>query len=61
MKALVLAAGYATRLYPLTESIAKPLLTIGGRPMVDHILDRIREADPVEVHVVTNRKFDGAF
>jgi glucose-1-phosphate thymidylyltransferase len=61
VKALVLAAGYATRLYPLTESIAKPLLTIGGRPMVDHILDRIREADPVEVHVVTNSKFAGAF
>jgi len=61
VKALILAAGYATRLYPLTESIAKPLLTIGGRPMVDHILDRIREADPVEVYVVTNSKFAGAF
>lgn len=61
MKALILAAGYATRLYPLTETIAKPLLTIGGRPMVDHILERIREADPLEVHVVTNSKFAGAF
>jgi glucose-1-phosphate thymidylyltransferase len=61
MKALVLAAGYATRLYPLTESIAKPLLTIGERPMVDHILERIREADPLEIHVVTNSKFAGAF
>jgi glucose-1-phosphate thymidylyltransferase len=61
MKALILAAGYATRLYPLTQSIAKPLLTIGGRPMVDHILERIREADPLEVHVVTNSKFADAF
>jgi len=61
MKALILAAGYATRLRPLTDEIAKPLLTIGGRPMVDHILDRIREADPIEVHVVTNSKFAGAF
>lgn len=61
MKALVLAAGYATRLYPLTQSVAKPLLTIGGRPMVDLILERIREADPLEVHVVTNSKFAGAF
>ncbi len=61
MKALILAAGYATRLYPLTESVAKPLLTIGGRPMVDHILDPIREADPVELHVVTNSKFASAF
>ena len=61
MKALILAAGYATRLYPLTETVAKPLLTIGGRAMVDHILDRLREAEPVEVHVVTNSKFAGAF
>jgi len=61
MKALILAAGYATRLRPLTDEIAKPLLTIGGRRMVDHILDRIREADPIEVHVVTNSKFAGAF
>jgi len=61
MKALILAAGYATRLRPLTDEIAKPLLTIGGRRMVDHILDRVREADPIEVHVVTNSKFAGAF
>ena len=44
MKALILAAGYATRLYPLTETIAKPLLPVGGRPMLDYLLDRIREA-----------------
>ena len=61
MKALVLAAGYATRLYPLTQSVAKPLLPLAGRPMIDYILDRIREADPVEVHVVTNSKFAPAF
>ena len=40
VKALLLAAGYATRLRPLTEKIAKPLLPVGGRPMVDWILDR---------------------
>ena len=62
MKAIVLAAGYATRLYPLTLTVAKPLLTVGGRPMVDHILDRIREVDEIDaVHVVTNRKFADAF
>lgn len=61
MKALILAAGYATRLRPLTDEIAKPLLTIGGRPMVDHILERIREAGPLEIHVVTNSKFAGPF
>ena len=62
MKAIVLAAGYATRLYPLTLTVAKPLLTVGGRPMVDHILDRIREVDEIDaVHVVTNRKFAESF
>ena len=45
LKAIVLAAGYATRLGPLTETIAKPLLPLGGRPMIDHICDKIREVD----------------
>jgi glucose-1-phosphate thymidylyltransferase len=62
VKALVLAAGYATRLYPLTETVAKPLLPVGGRPMIDHLLDRIREVDDVDaVHVVTNHKFADSF
>ena len=62
MKTIVLAAGYATRLYPLTLTIAKPLLPVGGRPMIDHLLDRIRELDePGEVHVVTNHKFAASF
>ena len=43
MRAVILAAGYATRLYPLTQTIAKPLLPVGGRPMLDHVLDRIAE------------------
>src|SRR6185437_13692400 len=49
MHAIVLAAGYATRLYPLTENVAKPLLPVGGRPMLDHLIDAI--------HLVSNRKF----
>ena len=58
MKAIVLAAGYATRLRPLTDSVAKPLLPVGGRPMLDWILDRIAGVPDVDaVHVVTNRKF----
>jgi glucose-1-phosphate thymidylyltransferase len=62
MKAIILAAGYATRLYPLTETVAKPLLPVAGRPMLDYILDRIREADEVDaVHVVTNHKFAASF
>ena len=62
MKVLVLAAGYATRLYPLTETVAKPLLPLAGRPMLDYLLDRIRQVDDVdEVHVVTNHKFAESF
>ena len=62
MRALILAAGYATRLYPLTKDRPKPLLELGGRPMVDWILDRINEVDEVdEVHLVTNAKFAPAF
>ena len=62
MKALLLAAGYATRLRPLTDEIAKPLLPVGGRPMIDWILDRVRESGEVdEVHVVTNAVYAAAF
>jgi glucose-1-phosphate thymidylyltransferase len=62
VKAIILAAGYATRLYPLTKTFAKPLLPLAGRPMLDYLLDRIREADAIdEIHVVTNHKFADAF
>jgi glucose-1-phosphate thymidylyltransferase len=57
MKALILAAGYATRLRPLTETMPKQLLPVGGRPMVDWILDRIKETSADEVHLVTNARF----
>jgi glucose-1-phosphate thymidylyltransferase len=57
MKALILAAGYATRLRPLTDTTAKPLLPVGGRPMVDWILDRIAGTSADEIHLVTNARF----
>ena len=61
MKALILAAGYATRLRPLTDTIPKQLLPVGGRPMVDWILDRIAETSADEVHLVTNARFAADF
>jgi glucose-1-phosphate thymidylyltransferase len=62
MKALLLAAGYATRLRPLTDEVAKPLLPVAERPMVDWIADRIDECDEIEgVHVVTNSVYAPAF
>jgi glucose-1-phosphate thymidylyltransferase len=58
MHAVVLAAGYATRLRPLTNRVAKPLLPLADRPMVDYLADKIDEVGEVEaVHVVTNSRF----
>lgn len=58
IKAIVLAAGYATRLYPLTKDKPKPLLEVGGRPIIEHIIKKIEEIDEVdEVFIVTNDKF----
>ena len=58
MKALILAAGYATRLSPLTDSFPKMLLPLAERPMLDYLLDRIREVDEIdEIHLVTNSRF----
>jgi glucose-1-phosphate thymidylyltransferase len=62
MKAIILAAGYATRLRPLTEKLAKPLLPIAGRPMIERIYEKIAEASEIDaVHVVTNHKFAEGF
>ncbi len=62
VKALLLAAGYATRLYPLTRDRAKPLLEIGGRPILSHILDRVVELPGLtEVLVVSNARFAESF
>jgi glucose-1-phosphate thymidylyltransferase len=60
MNAIILAAGYATRLRPLTDTRAKELLPVGGRPIIDRIVDSIAAVGEIEaVHVVTNsRKAD---
>lgn len=62
MKALILAAGYATRLYPLTLTQPKPLLPVAGRPMVEYVLDNLSPVGGIDrVYVVTNAKFAGHF
>lgn len=62
MKAIILAAGYATRLRPLTENFPKPLLPVGGRPMLDWIVERIEEVDEIDgIHLVTNARYAADF
>ena len=61
MKLVVLAAGYATRLYPLTLDRPKPLLDVGGRPILDRVLDALAPAGVDGVYVVTNAKFADRF
>jgi glucose-1-phosphate thymidylyltransferase len=61
MDALILAAGYATRLRPLTDDFPKHLLPVGGRPMLDWVLDKLREAEADDVHLVTNARFASRF
>ena len=61
MKALVLAAGYATRLYPLTLDRPKALLEVGGKPMLDRVLERLQAMRVEETIVVTNAKFTPHF
>ena len=62
MKCLILAAGYATRLYPLTENYPKPLLEVAGKPILDWLIDDLeRDGRIEEYYVVTNHKFAGIF
>ena len=58
MKCLILAAGYATRLYPLTENFPKPLLKVGEKTILDWLVDDIHTAGVVdEFVVISNHKF----
>lgn len=54
--AVILAAGFGTRLAPLTDTTPKPLLDIGGRPVVSHLLDRLRDLEVGRVVVVVNAR-----
>lgn len=58
MKALILAAGYATRLYPLTKKYPKPLLKVKGKPIINYITEKLAAIDALdEIIVITNSKF----
>lgn len=62
MKLIILAAGYATRLYPLTMNQPKPLLPVAGKPMLEHVLDNISTIQAIDhAYIVTNAKFADHF
>ena len=62
MQVLILAAGYATRLYPLTLNQPKPLLPVAGKPMLEHIIDHLATVKDIgEMFIVTNQKFVSHF
>ena len=62
MDAIILAAGYAVRLYPLTENTPKPLLKVAGKPIVEHIINKLGELNIInKIYIVTNDKFEQNF
>jgi glucose-1-phosphate thymidylyltransferase len=62
VKLIILGAGYATRLYPLTLDRPKPLLEVAGKPMIEQVLDNLKPITEIDhVYVVTNDKFAGHF
>ena len=62
MKAIILCAGYATRLYPLTENFPKPLLTIARKEIMTHLIEKIERVRVIDkAYIVTNNKFFSLF
>ncbi len=62
MKGLILAAGYATRLWPLTKNKPKPLLDVKGKTMLEHIIKHFTEINGITaVYIITNEKFHHDF
>ncbi len=58
MRAMILAAGYAKRLWPLTKNKPKPLLEVKGRPIIEHIIKHFGEISEItEIIIVTNSRF----
>lgn len=58
MKCLILAAGYAKRLYPLTKNFPKPLLKVKNKTIIDWLLDDLENSDKIDEYIiVTNHKF----
>lgn len=54
LKAVVMAGGFGTRLRPLTESVPKPMLPVGDRPLLERIIDQLKEADIKHINITTH-------
>ena len=61
MTCIILAAGYATRMYPLTLNFPKPLLEVGGKKIIDWLIEDLEEAGVERTVVVSNHKFISHF
>ena len=62
MKAIILAAGYATRLYPLTKNFPKQLIEVGGQTILDHLIDQLKTISEIDhAYLVTNSRFKDHF
>ncbi len=62
MKAIVLAGGYAKRLWPLTHEQAKPLVDINGRPIISYLMDKLENSGHIDgIIISTNEKFQDDF
>lgn len=62
MKCLILAAGYATRMYPLTKEFPKPLLAIKGKPLLEYLLEDLELIGEIQEYlIVTNHRFINIF
>ena len=62
MDAIILAAGYATRLHPITENTPKPLLKVAGKPILEHIIKKLEEINSIsKIYIITNSKFERHF
>uniref|UniRef100_A0A7J2TH51 Bifunctional protein GlmU n=1 Tax=Archaeoglobus fulgidus TaxID=2234 RepID=A0A7J2TH51_ARCFL len=60
MKAVIMAGGYATRLWPITKSKAKPLLPLGSKRIIDHIYEKVIDLE-IPVIISTNKRFEEDF
>jgi glucose-1-phosphate thymidylyltransferase len=58
MEVLILAAGFGTRLYPITERIPKALVKVKGKPVLDYIIKKLLEVPEIEkINILSNTKF----